>query len=647
MKHSSRNDVVCWPPLGWSVAALCLLLLLVNGAMANNQAVPLAPRVDLGPSFLLFEDAGGQLDVAQVMALDASQWRRFNAATINLGFVDAAVWLHVAVHNAGDQAQSLLLEQHYALMDDMQVYWRCDSGIVQEYHAGDLKPWSDRPVLHHAFVFPLQADAGDLCQLWLRAKNTEAMELPLVLWNKDTFYEQERNVLLIDGMFLGFFAIMALYNALLYLNVRDASYFYYTIFVASMFLFFASQQGYLYEWILSDWPRWHHYFVPFNLGMSVLSGSMFFFKFLDLKQHAPRLASVVMVFMWILLFSPFSTFVMDYSVSIAGIIVCAAVASLFGFSAAVYLAFQNVRSAQILLAGWLVLVVCVVFQTLSKLGAVHNDFVAEYGMRLGTALEIVIFSLALSYRINEERRAKEAALLAAQTERIEKLQAQDIALAREREAREIKEQALEQQRRVNEKLEFMVHERTHELEDALTELERANRELQALSVKDALTNVFNRRFFNQKITEEWARTVRHQRPFALLMVDLDKFKGINDTYGHVCGDHVLIKVAALLKTVVCRPGDTISRYGGEEFAILLPETGMEGAEKVADLLVQRVAGETITFNSVPIPVTISIGLAVFNCSAPDTDIQSFIERADKALYHAKESGRNRYSISTN
>lgn len=604
----------------------------------------LADRVDLGPHLSMWEDVSGKATLASVRGA-ALPWEHLNAPMVNLGFVDSAYWFHVVLHNSLPGTRSLLLEQHYALMDDMQVHWRCDSGIAADYQAGDAQPWADRPVKHHVFLFPLQAAAGDRCELWMRAQNTEAMELPLILWDKDAFHESERNTLLVDGIFLGFFAIMAVYNLLLFVNVRDQSYLYYTLFVGSMFVFFASQQGYLYEWVFADQPRWHHYSIPFNLAIIVIAGSMFFLKFLSLEQFAPRLAKVVKFFVLVLIFSTFTTFWLSYRVSIAAIIVLIAISAVLGMSAAIYLAFQNIRSAQILLGGWFVLVVCVLFQTMSKLGALHNDFIAEFGLRLGTALEIVIFSLALSYRINEERKAKEAALLAAQHERMEKLQAQDIALAREREAREIKEQALDQQRRVNEQLEYMVHERTHELEDALTELERANRELQALSVKDGLTNVFNRRFFNQKITEEWAKSLRAQRPFALLMVDIDRFKLINDTHGHVGGDHVLAKVAVILKSVVCRPGDTISRYGGEEFSILLPETGIEGAEKVADLLVQRVATEIIHFNAVLIPVTISIGLAVFNSGTPDTDVQSFIERADKALYHAKEGGRNRYCVS--
>lgn len=643
MKHSTTRKPFTQSPWGLG-CVLVLLCMLVSSVFAASAEVKLADRVDLGPHLYFLEDPSGSQTLNDVAA-DDEHWRRLNAPSVNLGFVTSAHWFHVKVVNPRDQAMELLLEQRYALMDDMRVYWRCDAGSVADYHAGDVMPWASRPVKHHGFLFPLQAAAGERCDLWVRAHNTEAMELPLILWEKDAYHEDERNTLLIDGIFLGFFAIMALYNFLLYINVRDHSYFYYTLFVGSMFVFFASQQGYLYEWLLADSPRIHHYLIPFNLAVIVIWGSMFFLHFLGLRSLAPRLARVIKVLVMVLFVTPFTSFWLEYATSVAATITLISVGAILGLSGAVYLSFQNVRSAQILLAGWFVLVVCVVFQTLSKLGALHNDFVAEYGLRIGTALEIVIFSLALSYRINEERKAKEAALISAQHERLEKLHAQEIALEREREAREVKEQALEQQRRVNEQLEYMVHERTHELEDALNELERANRELQALSVKDALTHVFNRRFFNQKIAEEWARATRYGREFVLLMVDIDKFKSINDNHGHVCGDHVLAKVAAVLKLVVCRPGDTISRYGGEEFAILLPDTGLAGAEKVAELLVQRVATEPIHFNGVHIPVTISVGLAVFNVGAHDVELQSFIERADKALYHAKEGGRNRYCVS--
>lgn len=643
MKHStSSKPFVCSP---WGVGTLwALLFLMAQSVLAVSGDVNLADRVDLGPHLYFQEDPSGTKTFDEI-ANDISGWQRLNAPSVNLGFVTSAYWFHVSVVNPHEQGMQLLLEQRYALMDDMRVYWRCSDGVGSEYVAGDSLPWASRPVKAHGFLFPLSAAAGARCDLWVRAKNTEAMELPLILWEKDTFHEADRHNSLIDGIFLGFFAIMALYNLLLFINVRDESYFYYTLFVGSMFVFFASQQGYLYEWLLADSPRIHYYLIPFNLAVIVIWGSMFFLHFLGLRTLAPRLARVIEYLVLVLIFTPFTSFFLDYATSVAATIVFISLGAILGLSGAVYLSFQNVRSAQILLAGWFVLVVCVVFQTLSKLGALHNDVVAEYGLRIGTALEIVIFSLALSYRINEERKAKEAALVAAQHERLEKLHAQEIALEREREAREVKEQALEQQRRVNEQLEYMVHERTHELEDALNELERTNRELQALSVKDALTNVFNRRFFNQKISEEWARATRHDRAFTLLMVDIDKFKPINDNHGHVCGDHVLAKVAAVLKTVVCRPGDTISRYGGEEFSILLPDTGLSGAEKVAELLVQRVALEPIHFNGVHIPVTISVGLAVFNVGAKDTELQSFIERADKALYHAKEGGRNRYCIS--
>lgn len=617
------------------------LTMLAGAANMHDKDAVLEGRLELGPYLWFWEDASGAASFSQVQDFD-SQWQRLNAPFVNLGFVHSAFWFHVTLQSPYSSAHSLLLEQHYALMDDMQVHWRCESGFTADYVAGDLRPWRERPFQHHVFVFPLEVDAHDRCELWVRAQNTEAMELPLILWEKDVFFDQQRNKLLVDGMFFGFFAIMALYNFVLFINVRDKSYLYYTLFVASMFLFFASQQGNLYEWVFNDKPLWHHYLIPINLAMDAVFGSLFFLRFLNLSRQAPRLAFSVKGVIIVLAFAPLTAFFLNYSVAIIIIIVFTATLGVLGLTGAVYLSFQHVRSAQILLAGWFMLVTCVVFQTLSKLGALHNDFIAEYGLRMGTALEVVIFSFALSYRINEERKAKEDALLSVQHERVEKLHAQEIALANEIEAREAREHALDQQRRLNEQLEFMVHERTHELEGALNELERTNRELQALSVKDALTNVFNRRFFNQKISEEWSKANRLHRSFALLMIDIDKFKIINDTQGHVCGDHVLTKVAAVLKNVACRPGDTISRYGGEEFAVLLPDTGEDGAEKVAEMLVARVAMEPIYFNNTLIPVTISIGLAATQGTANDADVQTFIERADKALYHAKDSGRNRF-----
>ncbi|MFO0568596.1 MAG: GGDEF domain-containing protein [Polyangiaceae bacterium] len=159
-----------------------------------------------------------------------------------------------------------------------------------------------------------------------------------------------------------------------------------------------------------------------------------------------------------------------------------------------------------------------------------------------------------------------------------------------------------------------------------------------LTITDGLTQVNNRRHFDEALEREFVRARRHQRPLALLVLDIDFFKRINDQYGHLAGDHVLRELAGLVQGRV-RRDETVARYGGEEFVVLLPETGAEGAASLAENLRARIAAHSFVFQGVTIPVTVSIGVAVF--SAVDSVATDLFRRADEKLYEAKQTGRNR------
>jgi len=167
------------------------------------------------------------------------------------------------------------------------------------------------------------------------------------------------------------------------------------------------------------------------------------------------------------------------------------------------------------------------------------------------------------------------------------------------------------------------------------------RTIERLSMIDQLTNIPNRRSFDDRLNMEWKQAVREQTPISLLIMDLDKFKDLNDTYGHQQGDVVLQTVAGIFPQSFKRPGDFAARWGGEEFVILLPNTSLEGATEVAEKIRADV-GTTpfITTDGAEIRVTISVGV---NSLIPEKgdSIDAFISNADKALYSAKESGRNR------
>ena len=163
-------------------------------------------------------------------------------------------------------------------------------------------------------------------------------------------------------------------------------------------------------------------------------------------------------------------------------------------------------------------------------------------------------------------------------------------------------------------------------------------EIHKMAIMDGLTGLYNKRYFLEAVDREVARARRYTRPLALIMIDIDHFKNINDTYGHLAGDHILKELGEILKSRVRRE-ELVVRYGGEELVILLPETDREGAFKVAELMRQRVESHTFIFANKKIKVTISAGVSeVIEC---DYDYNEFVKLADERLYGAKKDGRNK------
>ncbi len=170
------------------------------------------------------------------------------------------------------------------------------------------------------------------------------------------------------------------------------------------------------------------------------------------------------------------------------------------------------------------------------------------------------------------------------------------------------------------------------------ELARSHDQIQQMAITDPLTGIANRRAFQRAFSAMYERAKRRSTSFSLIICDIDLFKRINDTYGHSFGDQVIQYIATLLDDVV-RTGDLAARIGGEEFTVLLEDTGLTGAYDVAERLRKKVESAPLYFEGVAVPVTISLGVAAF---PQDTDNhETLFNYADQALYRAKEGGRNR------
>ena len=188
-----------------------------------------------------------------------------------------------------------------------------------------------------------------------------------------------------------------------------------------------------------------------------------------------------------------------------------------------------------------------------------------------------------------------------------------------------------------------------ELEERMISLQRENldltvrnRVLNEVSSRDTLTGLYNRWYVIEKIDSEINRALRHGSPMALLMLDIDHFKSVNDTYGHTVGDQVLQWVGKTLKES-CRVYDVPGRYGGEEFCVVLPETRVGNTSVVAERIRQRLMSTPMTIGDEALSVTASFGIAGIECTPDESSLSpaALIDRADRALYSAKHNGRNR------
>jgi diguanylate cyclase (GGDEF)-like protein len=166
-------------------------------------------------------------------------------------------------------------------------------------------------------------------------------------------------------------------------------------------------------------------------------------------------------------------------------------------------------------------------------------------------------------------------------------------------------------------------------------------EIYRLTTVDGLTQVFNRRYFVETLEREIGRALRYRRDLSLIMFDIDRFKGVNDSFGHLAGDHVLKHLASVIKTRIRRE-DVLARYGGEEFAIVLPEIDHYNAMQFAEKIRKLVESQTFHFEDVNIGVTLSLGIAELR--PPYATGEALYKAADAALYAAKQGGRNRVEL---
>ncbi|MDX1693562.1 MAG: 7TM diverse intracellular signaling domain-containing protein, partial [Ketobacteraceae bacterium] len=406
------------------------------------------------------------------------QWRRNTSKVPNFGFGPMAMWFRLPVENTSSRDLERFIEIQNPVLDEVILYQVRDTDeLVSRQVSGDRYPMSERPADHHNLVFSIDIPAGEKHDLYFRVMTDGAMQLPVYIWDPRAFYQADQTRLMGFGMLFGVLVVMALYNLFAYTLLLDRVFLYYALFALNLALFEAAINGFgnQYLWGDSVWWRQHSVvlFIPLLLGFA----SLYTRSFLQLKLARQWLYNLFGALFHCGLVIAFLSLFMPYSIVLKLAAVLAFVVSTLSVLAGLYRWRTGYIAARYFILAWALFLLSVVAYVAGKFGIIPQSAYTEHAMHFGAMFGSIVSAFALTDRVNGQR--------------LSYMEAQKRALLMQQEAKE--------------DLEKTVTERTQKLQEALTELEKANEQLQSISMLDGLTGIKNRRFFDEKIEREWGR----------------------------------------------------------------------------------------------------------------------------------------------
>ena len=580
------SGLACW--LGFCLMGLALFFVPGPVSALSGQGGPpivlnqAVDKIDLTDKSQILIDESALLELAQVS--DPALGDGFvNHGKQNFNFNNpkAAYWIRFKLstrESASPAVWVLEVGKYFSHFFDQVDLYIPKAGTKEEYSvskAGSGRPFAVDGYRNRSIYLKIPADFNREQFFYLRLRARVAMSEPMTLWQVERLWATSLPHLLIPVFAYGVLLAMVLYNLFILLILRDRVYLYYTLFVSSTFLWQIFAQGYVY--IFFDLPP--GLYQPLDYLLAPLSGIMGILMaraVLDSNQWTPKVDRVFLlsVFGWALTGMLVLTGRFDLS-NLLGNCIGLGIMPFVVWATLVRIR-QGYMPARFLVPAWVFFILGMVIYLSQNLNFIPTNLWTSNATLFGSVLEAVFLSFALADRIKVLRKEKE-----------------DL---------------------------------------VISELRYKN-----LSMIDGLTGLYIRRYFDEKLKKELHLSRQMGKPLALIVMDVDNFKLVNDTHGHPQGDKVLRKLADIIRTNL-RETDVACRYGGEEFVVILPsatdDIARQVAERILNLFGQCRFKSTPTFNC-----TISMGLALLQ--ERDKGPGDLFQRADGALYQAKTQGKNR------
>lgn len=585
---------------------LVLSLLWATSAAAATPVLVLTAespaQTPLRPYLSILRDPTGSLSVDAVRAQDQAFQALPAGSGLNLSYSTDTIWLRLRLRSAHSTSERWLAEFDYASLDHADLF----DGDRPVQTAGDRVPFSARAMPHRNPLFSVTLAPGEERELLWRVRSEGSLTINPSLWVPTAFARHSQHAYAAHAFYFGMLVALAGYNLLLFAVLRERVYLLYVGFVLGVGVGIGSIYGLAAEFLWPEWVDWSNRALVVSFAFAGIVGPLFTRDFLGTAERAAgwhrwlgigALAHVGMVAIGLLASMRIGMQLM----SISTIFNC-----LLMWGCGIVCLRRGVPGARLFVLSWAILLLGGILMGLRNFGLLPTNQTTLYAMEIGSALEMLLLSFALAARfdqIKHERAQAQTAALAAQQALVTSLQRQ--------------ERELEQR----------VAERTEALA-------QANARLQSLAALDPLTGLGNRSALYSWLSELLSRP---GQPFALLLIDLDGFKAVNDRHGHATGDQLLVELAERWHAGL-KPGDRLARLGGDEF-VLVSESApsASAAQALAEAL--RLAVRAPLKSAPSAELDASIGVAFRDGDNEHAD--AILRRADHAMYRAKAEGRGR------
>ncbi len=560
-------------------------------------------------------DASNQLDYQGVKSMPNDVWVHSESSNLNFGFTNASYWFRINLHNDAETPQALLLQMAYARFDSIEVY--IDHGRkIEVLKSGKDQSFAERRIAHRHHLFPVQLEVGESVVIFIKGRTTGAFNFPLSLWQKDRFYEADQNNLILNGAYFGVWLLVLIFNTVLYSVMPHRALASFLGMIFSFGVYHAASLGLGTTSLWGYYPGIYDGTIVFSIASAMLCLGWLASYILNLEVTNPIGLKILKGTTYPGLLAMIAYPIFGYGPVIGPLAALAVPAAVTVFILGIQSALQGNRIAVYASFAWSALLVGIISRVLNRFEVIPNNFLTEQALPTGFIIMIIALSFALAAEYRRRNPGTTDSLMTI----------------------DIDSDAESEQQQPD--LEGMVSQRTEELEGALKELSQVNETLREINTMDPVTGIKNRHYFDTIFEQEWRRAHREGYPLSVMLLDIDHFKRVNETYGHLAGDECLREVAATISNTIKRPADILARYGGEEFVAVLPYVENDNALTFANRIRERVEASTYFADGNEIQVTVSIGVSTATPTDQD-ERKDMISAADIALYEAKNAGRNR------